>query len=121
MTMKIGPAATVLCTSQPRVLIDHLVEKLSFRLDNSVGEGPSWASLYFGPCEFMVLGGDHPAPAADWCAYIYVEGEIDALYRSCVESGADLKGPPVLKPYNNREFEARLPDGRVIVFGGIGQ
>jgi uncharacterized glyoxalase superfamily protein PhnB len=115
---RIGPVAAVLCCKEPQAAIDCLVDKLGFTLGGSVGEGPAWASLTLGGLEIMVLGGDYPAPAQDWAAYIYVENGVDALYADAVQRGADIKGPPIDKPYNNREFEARLPDGRIIVFGG---
>ena len=116
--MRIGPIAAVLCCREPRPAIDYLVEKLGFTLNGSVGEGPAWASLMLAGVEIMVLAGDHPAPAPDWAAYIYVENGVDDLYAQVLERGADLKGPPVDKPYKNREFEAIMPDGRIIVFGG---
>ena len=66
--------------------------------------------------ELMLVCGDYPAPAQDWAAYLYVE-DVYALHAEFTASGAAVLGPPVDKPYNCREFEARLPDGRVIAFG----
>ncbi len=55
-------------------------------------------------------------PAQDWAAYLYVDG-VDDLYAEFLARGADLKGPPVDRPYDSRDFEVRLPDGRTLVFG----
>jgi uncharacterized glyoxalase superfamily protein PhnB len=82
-----------------------------------VGDPPAWASLLRDDVEIMLLAGEYPAPAQDWCVYIYVD-DADELYEEAVERGADIKSPPADKPYHNREFEVRLPDGRVIAFGG---
>lgn len=46
------------------------------------------------------------------------KASIDPLHREFLARGADLLGAPVDKPYGCREFEVRLPDGRLLAFGG---
>lgn len=110
-------AAPVLCVREIVPMIEHFVDALGFTLLNAAGKPPRWASLTRDSVEIMLLAGDYPPPAADWAAYIYVDA-VDTLYEELLTRGALLKGPPVDKPYNCREFEAMLPDGRVIAFGG---
>jgi hypothetical protein len=108
--------APVLCVSAIKPVIDYMVERLGFRLGGTAGDLPSWASLARDGVEIMLVCGDYPAPARDWAAYLYVKG-VDALYAEFTARGADVIGPPQNKPYNNREFEVRLPDGRLLAFG----
>ena len=109
--------APVLCVNEAAPVIDYLVEKLGFRLVNSVGDPVVWASLTRDNIELMLLAGAYPAPVQEWAAYIYID-DADALHAEAVSRGADIKSPPSNMPYNNREFEVRLPDGRVLAFGG---
>lgn len=114
---RVGSAAPVLCVAEIGPMRDALVGKLGFAVQGSAGDPPSWMSLARDGVELMLVCGAHPPPAQDWAAYLYVEG-VDELYAECLQRGADLVGPPVDKPYGLREFEARLPDGRLIAFGG---
>lgn len=109
-------SAPVLCTTAINPLIEYLVEKLGFALQGQAGDPPSWASLHRDGVEIMLICGNYPAPAQDWAAYLYVTN-VDALYEEFIARGADLPGPPRDKPYNSREIEVRLPDGRVLAFG----
>ncbi len=109
--------APVLCVTDMAATVDCLVNRLGFTLQGQAGDPPSWASLVRDRVELMAVCGDHPKPAQDWAAYIYV-ADADALFDEFTSRGADLKGPPSNKPYDNREFEVRLPDGRVLAFGG---
>lgn len=113
---KLIAAAPVLCVSVIVPVLDYLVDKLGFVCQGTAGDPPSWASLHRDGVEIMVVCGNYPAPAQDWAAYLYVKN-VDALYAEFVQRGADLLGPPQDMPYNNREFSARLPDGRVLAFG----
>jgi hypothetical protein len=114
---KLKSAAPVFCVSVAQPTIDYLVDRLGFTLVGSAGDPPAWASLVRDQMEIMVVCGAHPPPAQDWAAYIYVAG-VDELYAEFQRRGADLVGPPQDKPYNNREFEVRMPDGRLVAFGG---
>lgn len=114
---KVLSVAPVLCVSVMKPAIDCFVDRLGFTLTGSAGEPPSWASLTRDGVEIMLACGDYPAPARDWAAYLYVEN-VDALYAEFQGRGAELVGPPQSKPYNSREIEVRMPDGRLIVFGG---
>lgn len=109
-------SAPVLCTTAINPLIEYLVEKLGFVLQGQAGDPPSWASLHRDGVEIMLICGNYPVPAQDWAAYLYVTN-VDALYEEFVARGADVPRPPQDKPYNSREIEVRLPDGRVLAFG----
>jgi hypothetical protein len=108
-------AAPVLCVSDIRSMLACFEQQLGFRVVGQAGDLPSWASLQRDGIEIMLVCGDYPAPAADWAVYLYVT-DADGLYAELLERGAQLLGPPVDKPYRCREFEARLPDGRLIAF-----
>lgn len=109
-------SAPVLCTTAINPLIEYLVEKLGFALQGQAGDPPSWASLHRDGFEIMLICGNYPVPAQDWAAYLYVTN-VDALYEEFVARGADVPRLPQDKPYNSREIEVRLPDGRVLAFG----
>lgn len=109
--------APVLCVAEMQRAIDYFVDRLGFQIQGTAGDLPSWASLQRDGVEIMLACGNYPNPAQDWAAYIYVR-DVDALYAEFVQRGADLLGPPQNKPYNNREIEVRLPDGRRLAFGG---
>jgi uncharacterized glyoxalase superfamily protein PhnB len=116
-TPKVVAAAPVLCVTASAPIIAYLVDKLGFTVQGQAGDPLRWASLHRNGVELMVVCGNYPAPAQDWAAYLYVKN-VDALYAEFVARGADVLGPPQDKPYNNREIEVRLPDGRVLAFGG---
>jgi hypothetical protein len=109
--------APVLCVTDIPRTRDYLVERLGFFVQGSAGDPPSWSSLCRNGVEIMLLCGNHPAPAQDWAAYFYVR-DVDALYAEFKTRGADIVAPPQNKPYDNREFDVRLPDGRQLAFGG---
>jgi uncharacterized glyoxalase superfamily protein PhnB len=109
--------APVLCVNAVEPMADYFVDKLGFAIQGRAGDPPSWMSLHRNGVEIMLVRGDHPAPAQGWAAYLYVKN-VDALHAEFVARGADVLGPPKDQPYNNREFEVRLPDGRVLAFGG---
>lgn len=109
-----------LCVRDLPSMRDYLAGRLGFRIQNQFapeGEGTPvvWASLIRGHAEIMLAQRDHPLPPADWVAYVWVD-DADALYAEFEAAGADLVCAPEDKPYNNREFEVRLPDGRVLAF-----
>jgi len=111
-------ASPVLCVDEAQPTIEYLVDKLGFYIENSVGEPVAWASMQRDDIELMLLANrDYPKPAQDWAAYIFID-DADELYEEVVARGADIKSPPTDKPYHNREFEVRLPDGRIIAFAG---
>jgi hypothetical protein len=114
---RVVSAAPVLCVTAIEPMVAYLVDKLGFAIQGKVGDPATWASLHRNGVELMLVCGNHPAPAQDWAAYLYVRN-VDALYAEFVARGADVLGPPQDKPYNNREIEVRLPDGRVLAFGG---
>lgn len=109
--------APVLCVTDIPETRDYLVQRLGFIAQGSAGDPPSWASLCRNGVEIMLVCGNYPAPAQDWAAYIYVRN-ADDLYADFKARGADILAPPRNKPYNSREFEVRLPDGRLLAFGG---
>jgi uncharacterized glyoxalase superfamily protein PhnB len=115
MTM-LRSAAPVLCVTDVRTMLPYFQQQLGFEMKGSAGELPSWASMQRDSVEIMLVCGDYPAPASDWAVYLYVE-DADALYRELKERGADLLAEPTDKPYGCREFEVRLPDGRLLAFG----
>jgi uncharacterized glyoxalase superfamily protein PhnB len=114
--MTLRCAAPVLCVSDMQAMMQHFEHQLGFRMQGSAGDLPSWASMQRDSVEIMLVCGDYPAPAADWAAYVYVE-DADALYAELTDRGADLVAQPTDKPYGCREFEVRLPDGRLLAFG----
>ena len=114
---KVRDVAVVLPVCESRSMISYFVDRLGFRLQGSVGDLPSWASLERDGCEVMIVCGNHGAPAADWAAYFYVD-DADALYKEYIGRSADVSAQPTDKPYGLREFEVRLPDGRLLAFGG---
>ncbi len=107
------------CVCNLPVMRDYLRDRLGFKLQGEFtprGQStPSWASLLFDKAEIMLLAGDYPEPAQDWAAYIWAN-DVDALFSTFSDAGADIKSPPVNKAYGNRELEVRLPDGRILVF-----
>ena len=109
-------SAPVFCVSDMPAMLAHFQSALGFRMQGSAGDLPSWASLQRDGVEIMLVCGDYPAPAADWAAYIYVT-DADALYAELKGRGADILSEPADKPYGCREFEVRLPDGRLLAFG----
>ena len=113
---KVIAVAPVLCVSVIEPMLDYFVDKLGFACQGKAGDPPSWASLHRDGAEIMLACGVYPAPAQDWAAYLYVKN-VDALYAEFTQRGADVLGPPQDKPYQNREIEVRLPDGRVLAFG----
>jgi|SRR5687768_12385053 uncharacterized glyoxalase superfamily protein PhnB len=113
-------SAPVLCVSDMPTMLTYFQNALGFRMQGSAGNLPSWASLMRDDVEIMLVCGDYPAPAADWAAYIYVT-EVDALYADLKGRGADVLAEPTEKPYGCREFEVRLPDGRLLAFGANSQ
>ena len=114
---KMRDVAVVLPVCESRPAIAYFVDRLGFRLQGSVGELPSWASVERDGAEVMIVCGNYPAPAADWAAYFYVD-DADALCKEFTGRGADVSSFPTDKPYGLREFEVRLPDGRLLAFGG---
>jgi hypothetical protein len=111
-------ATPVLCVGHAQPTIDYLVSKLGFRLDNSVGNPVAWASLIRDRIELMLLAERGlPKPAEAWAAYVYID-DADGLHAEALARGADIVRPPEDMPYNNREFEVRLPDGQRLAFGG---
>ena len=109
-------SAPVLCLRDVEPAVAFLVDGLGFVVNGSVGKPPTWASLGRDGVEIMLLGGDYPAPAKDWAAYIYVD-DADALHAEFAGRGVDVTHPTD-NPYGNREFETRMPDGRLLAFGG---
>jgi hypothetical protein len=94
-----------------------LERELGFAVAGTAGDLPSWASMVRDDCEIMLVCGEFPLPAQDWAAYLYVD-DADAMHAEFASRGAAIVRPPVDKPYNLREFEVRLPDGRLLAFGG---
>ncbi len=109
-----------LCVRDLPAMRDYLAAKLGFRLQNQFapgGEGRPvvWASLIRGSAEIMLLARDYPDPPGDWVAYIWTDN-ADDLYNEFKASGADVVCAPEDMNYNNREFQVRLPDGRLLAF-----
>jgi catechol 2,3-dioxygenase-like lactoylglutathione lyase family enzyme len=90
--------------------------RLGFREAGRFGEPPVWASIQRDGVEIMLTRGSAPAVAGALAAYVYVD-DADSLHAELAERGAELAGPPVDRAYRCREVEARMPDGRLIVFG----
>ena len=90
--------------------------RLGFREAGRFGEPPVWASLQRDGVEIMLTSGSAPAAAGALAAYVYVD-DADALHAELAGRGAELPGPPVDRAYQCREVEARMPDGRSILFG----
>ena len=114
---RVQSLAPVLCVQDIAACMSYLSDKLGFTVGGAVGQPVAWASLTRDSVELMLVCGPYPSPAQDWAAYLYVD-DADALYAEFQSRGADLVRQPVDKPYNSREFEVRLPDGRTLAFGG---
>lgn len=114
--MTLRDVAPVLCVTDIRTMLTFFEQRLGFRTQGSAGSLPSWASMQRDGIEIMLACGNYPAPAADWAAYVYVT-DADALYAELKERGAELIAEPADKPHGCREFEVRLPDGRLLAFG----
>ncbi len=111
-------ATPVLNVGKAQPTIDYLVQMLGFRLENTVGTPIAWAALVRDKIDLMLLAErDYPASPPGWASYIYVD-DADALHAEFASNGADIVCPPTDQPYNNREFEVRLPDGQLLAFGG---
>lgn len=117
-TAWLGAVSPVLCVTEMAPAMDFFVRALGFTQTGSAGEGPSWASFQRDAVEFMLLCSPGPTPQAvqDWAAYVRIS-DADALHGELVQRGASVTGPPEDKPYRCREFEVRMPDGRLIAFG----
>lgn len=109
-------SATVLCVNAIQPMLNYFEERLGFRIEGTAGELPSWASLQRDGVEIMLACGHYPQPASDWAIYTYVD-DVDALYAEYQDRGADIVSEPVDKGHGSREFEVRLPDGRLMAFG----
>lgn len=109
-------AVPVLCVSDIQQMTTYFEKRLGFAVHGTAGEPPSWASLKRDAVEIMLVCGNYPEPAADWAAFVYV-GDVDALHADMKKRGAEFASDPQNKPHGCREFEVRLPDGRLIAFG----
>ena len=47
----------------------------------------------------------------------FLTDEVDLLYDQCVAASADILVEPEDRPYGQRDFSVRDPDGSVLVFG----
>jgi catechol 2,3-dioxygenase-like lactoylglutathione lyase family enzyme len=90
--------------------------RLGFRAAGTSGTPPVWASLRRDGVEIMLTRAAAAPPSGGLAAYVYVD-DADALHAELTALGAELTGPPVDRAWGCREVEARLPDGRSIVFG----
>src|SRR3954467_5485957 len=122
MTKREGKPAKLIVAA-PAIAVAEVAEaaawfeaRLGFRAQGTFGEPPVWASLQRDGVEIMLTLGTAPSVAGTLAAYVYVD-DADALYAELTGRGADLAGPPVDRAYRCREVEARMPDGRSIVFG----
>ncbi len=114
---QLGSVSPVWAVRDIAPMRDALVEQFGFHVQGEAGDPPVWTSVMRDVVEIMLIAGDHPQPAQDWAAYVFVD-DVDALYEEALGRGAEICGPPADKPYNCREFAARLPDGRLIAFAG---
>jgi uncharacterized glyoxalase superfamily protein PhnB len=116
-------AAPVIAVAEVEVAIGWFEARLGFGEMARFGAPPVWASLQRDKVEIMLTRAAAPVTVTSDChspgalaAYVYVD-DADALHAELARRGAELTGPPVDRAYGCREVEARLPDGRSIVFG----
>ncbi|MEA3038728.1 MAG: hypothetical protein QOE79_1241 [Sphingomonadales bacterium] len=112
-------AAPVIAVADVEAAIGWFEARLGFRAAGRFGEPPVWGSLQRGGVEIMLIrspAGAPPSVPGALAAYVYVD-DADSLHAELAERGAELGGPPVDRAYRCREVEARMPDGRSIVFG----
>jgi uncharacterized glyoxalase superfamily protein PhnB len=116
-------AAPVIAVAEVEAAIGWFEARLGFREMGRFGTPPVWASLQRDKVEIMLTRAAAPVTVTSDChsagalaAYIYVD-DADALHAELAARGAELTGPPVDRFYQCREVEARMPGGRLIVFG----
>lgn len=110
----------ILAVQDLRASTDFWIGTLGFTRDFGDGsDGWSWLSrggvaVGLGECPREPPAsalGDH-----SYVAYITVD-DVDALYQEFRVLGADLRQPPVTKPWGMREFAMQTPDGHRMTFG----
>jgi catechol 2,3-dioxygenase-like lactoylglutathione lyase family enzyme len=119
ITARLTFAAPVIAVADVAAAIGWFETRLGFRETGRFGEPPVWASVQRDEVEIMLTRSPEGAPppvAGMLAAYVRID-DADALYAELAGRGAELTGPPVDRAYQCREVEARLPDGRLIVFG----
>jgi len=113
---KLVAAAPAIAVADVAAAAAWFEARLGFREAGRFGEPPVWASLQRDGVEIMLTRGAPPPVPGALAAYVYVD-DADALHAELTGRGAKLAGPPVDRAYQCREVEARMPDGRSIVFG----
>jgi uncharacterized glyoxalase superfamily protein PhnB len=128
-----GPAEIRIHSAVPTFLVDDVggtarwyAEHLGFGIAGTFPEREpyAYANLMRGRAEIMLLrlaGYRKPdlsslRPEGLWDAYVRMDG-VAAFYET-VRDRDFIHGPLVKRPYGDREFEVRDPNGYVIVFGG---
>jgi catechol 2,3-dioxygenase-like lactoylglutathione lyase family enzyme len=111
-------AAPVIAVADVAASVGWFEARLGFRAAGTSGTPPVLASLRRDGVEVMLTRAAAPPAPGGLAAYLYVDdADADALHAELTALGAELTGPPVDRAWGCREVEARLPDGRSIVFG----
>lgn len=114
----IGGSRYVLAVKNLRVSSDFYLNKLNFR---TIWEGDGWHFLERDQFKIM-LGECADQPAASetgdhsYFAYLEVEN-IDQLFAELRSKGVAMLSTPENKPWGQREFALRTPDGHRMTFG----
>ena len=74
------------------------------------GNPPTFGGVRSGQCEVFLCEGCQGAGGV-WMS-IWV-GNVDDVFRHCVEAGIDVARPPTDEPWHVREMAVRHPDGHV--------
>ena len=118
--MRLTGTRSVLAVQDLRVSTRYYMDVLGFTRD--FGDGSDgWSFL--SRDDFHVMLGEcaDEVPAAEtgnhsWYAYVTVDG-VDDLHDEIARRGATILSGLATKPWGQREFSIRTPDGHRIVFG----
>ncbi|MBW2231336.1 MAG: VOC family protein [Deltaproteobacteria bacterium] len=97
--------------------IDYYRDAMGFDVAFTYGEPTYFAGVCRGEVTlYLQLMSQTPRPPGGSWLCIFV-GDVDAMHRELVESGAEILKEPASYPYGMREFNVEDPDGNTIIYG----
>jgi catechol 2,3-dioxygenase-like lactoylglutathione lyase family enzyme len=97
---------------------DFYVDVLGFRLDFEAGAPDFVAGLFKDAVQVLLIGADgaNVRQKPGTANINFFTDEVDELFAICRESGVEVVIEPGDRPYGQRDFAIRDPDGNVMVF-----